>query len=98
MVSCYLNRFGNKRSIIITDSEEPEIPLGPNVAVKILYGSEAGKYGRVLNVDLAAGHCEVKLPDGSIHEVSERVLQTVTDKEYTEKTRIISRLFLLFKI
>jgi hypothetical protein len=78
---------------IPSDSEEQEIPLGPDSAVKILYGKLEGKYARILTIDSASGRCDVKLPDGSTHEIMDKVLQTISDKEYLEKTKVLSKLF-----
>lgn len=52
-----------------------------------------GKFGRIVDLDTASGRCDVKLAeDGTVHEVMDKVLQIIPDKEYTEETRVISEL------
>ena len=76
---------------MIIGSEEVEIALGPGVAVRVLYGKLEGKYGRLKSMDSSTGRCEIELPDKSLHEILDKLLQTVNDKEYTENTKVISK-------
>jgi ribosomal protein L24 len=76
--------------LLVSDPQQQEVLLVKGVAVKIIAGKREGQYGRVLEIDAVANRCDIKLPDGSIKTIVHNFLQTITDKQYTEETKILS--------
>ncbi|KAI6171715.1 G-patch domain-containing protein [Aphelenchoides besseyi] len=70
---------------------ESEIPMARGVAVRVIGGKFEGSYGRVVDIDAVAGRCDVKLANGTIQTIADGYLQTTSDKEYTDRGKVINK-------
>ncbi|KAI6195685.1 hypothetical protein M3Y94_01016900 [Aphelenchoides besseyi] len=73
------------------DSTETEIPMARGVAVRVIGGKFEGSYGRVVDIDAVAGRCDLKLANGTIQTIADGYLQTISDKEYTDRGKVINK-------
>ncbi|KAI6221004.1 G-patch domain-containing protein [Aphelenchoides fujianensis] len=71
--------------------DEPDIPMGKGVAVRVIGGKFDGQFGRVLAFDAAAGRCDLRMADGAQRTIVETLLQTIGEKEYADRGKVLNK-------
>ncbi|KAI6238333.1 G-patch domain-containing protein [Aphelenchoides fujianensis] len=71
--------------------DEPDIPMGKGVAVRVIGGNFDGQFGRVLAFDAATGRCDLRMADGAQRTIVETLLQTIGEKEYADRGKVLNK-------
>lgn len=73
------------------DGKQEEILLDKNVPVFVEGGQYADAYGRVQLIDDVARKCTVRLTGGEKVEIVAQLLTPISEKEFTDAGKIISK-------
>ncbi|KAI6234353.1 G-patch domain-containing protein [Aphelenchoides fujianensis] len=71
--------------------DEPDIPMGKSVAVRVIGGKFDGQFGRVLAFDAATGRCDLRMADGAQRTIVETLLQTISEKDYADRGKVLNK-------